>query len=172
MNLNTMIVTALLAMPVTGLAGQHAPSVYQGRASVVDGDTLEVARQRIRLWGVDAVESSQTCINRDGRKWRCGATAANQLSEFIGSRHVTCVERDRDRYKRVVATCEVGGVDLGQWIVMNGWALAYRRYSVRYVPTEVRARSAGVGVHATTYTQPWDYRREASQRPRRTPWQQ
>lgn len=169
----------LFALGVAVMAGSDASAqaaqrhgVHQGRASVVDGDTIEVARQRIRLWGVDAVESSQLCTNADGRKWRCGAMAANKLSEFIGSRNVTCVQRDRDRYNRVVATCDVAGVDLGQWLVQNGWALAFRRYSMRYVPTEMHARQALTGVHGTKYTQPWDYRRQAPKPSPRKSWQQ
>ncbi len=99
-----------------------------GQASVIDGDTIEIHGQRIRLHGIDAPESGQLCCI-DGKRWRCGEDAANVLADLIDRRPVTCQERDRDRYGRVVAVCRVAGEDLGAWLVGNGLALAYRRYS-------------------------------------------
>ncbi|GBD41863.1 hypothetical protein HRbin39_01250 [bacterium HR39] len=74
-----------------------------GRASAVDGDTLEVHGQRVRLWGIDAVESSQTCLDAQGRPWPCGRRAAFALADFIGGSPVACAPKDADRYGRVVA---------------------------------------------------------------------
>ena len=79
-----------------------------GRARVIDGDTLEVGGARMRLYGIDTPESAQSCLAR-GRRWSCGREATRALSGRIGSRTVTCEERDRDRYGRIVAVCRVGG---------------------------------------------------------------
>lgn len=57
-----------------------------GIASVIDGDTLEIRGERIRLHGIDAPESSQTCLDEAGRKWRCGQRAALALQHFVGRR--------------------------------------------------------------------------------------
>src|SRR6266700_1575495 len=91
-----------------------------GQASVVDGDTLEVHGTRIRLWGVDAPESSQLCRGADSYLYRCGAKAANDLDSFIARRPVNCTPVAEDQYGRTVATCSVGGADLGEWLVRNG----------------------------------------------------
>ncbi len=129
-----------------------------GQASVIDGDTIEIHGQRIRLRGIDAPESGQLCYI-GGKRWRCGKDAANVLADLINRRPVTCQERDRDRYGRVVAICRVAGEDLGAWLVGNGLALAYRRYSTAYVPHEGRARLAKAGMWRGAFVPPWEWRR-------------
>ena len=119
---------ALLALPllVPALA-QAAPLV--GRASIVDGDTIEIRGERIRLFGIDAPESGQMCANANGQSYRCGQKAALVLDARIGEGVVTCERKDTDRYGRVVALCRVFGEDLSAWMVGLGWALAYRTYT-------------------------------------------
>ncbi len=90
---------------------------------MIDGDTIEVHGQRIRLHGIDAPESRQLC-RQDGKPWQCGKDAANALADKIARRPVTCEDLGRDRYKRIIATCAVAGEDLGAWMVANGLALA------------------------------------------------
>ena len=93
-----------------------------GQASVIDGDTLEIHSTRIRLWGIDAPESTQLCRGEDSLQYRCGAKAANDLDAFIARRPVSCTPISLDQYGRTVATCSVDGADLGQWLVSNGLA--------------------------------------------------
>lgn len=69
-----------------------------GHASVIDGDTLEIHGTRIRLWGIDAPESSQLCRGEDSLPYRCGAKAANELDAFIAGRAVSCEVVGRDVY--------------------------------------------------------------------------
>ncbi|WP_246726396.1 thermonuclease family protein [Rhizobium leguminosarum] len=69
-----------------------------GRASVIDGDTIEIAGQRIRLNGIDAPESWQACRDAAGRPYRCGKDAAFALDEFLSkSRPIRCVGHGKDR---------------------------------------------------------------------------
>lgn len=133
--------------------------VIVGIASVIDGDTIEIHGKRIRLHGIDAPESSQTCLDGAGQKWRCGQQAALALQDFLGHRTVTCEERDVDRYGRVVGRCLLGDVDINGWLVTQGLALAYRRYSRDYIAAETAARSAGRGMWAGTFEPPWEWRR-------------
>jgi endonuclease YncB( thermonuclease family) len=129
-----------------------------GRASVIDGDTIEIRSERIRLEGIDAFESSQLCI-LDGTPWRCGQAAALALSDLLGQQTVHCLESGKDRYKRTLAKCFVGQLDVNGWLVAGGWALAYRRYSVEYVPQEDTARESRVGAWAGSFDAPWDWRK-------------
>lgn len=150
----------LAAVAAPALASDQ---VATGRASVVDGDTLELHGQRIRLAAIDAPEARQSC-ERDGKSWPCGRRAAFALAEFVGARTVTCRWRERDRYRRPVATCAVGGTDLGDWLVEQGWALAFRRYGLTYLAQEDRARAARRGVWAGSFMPPWALRRGHDQR--------
>ena len=130
-----------------------------GRASVIDGDTLEIHGQRIRLFGIDAPESNQLCRDDDASQYRCGAKAANALHDFIASRPVDCVEVDRDRYGRGVAVCTVGGVDLSDWMVRNGLALEWRQYSKGgYAEAQQEAQRKERGVWAGSFVKPWRFR--------------
>src|ERR1700751_3967576 len=88
-----------------------------GQASVIDGDTIEIHGTRIRLWGIDAPESTQLCRGEDSLQYRCGAKAANDLDAFIARRPVSCTPISLDQYGRPVATCSVDGADLGDWLV-------------------------------------------------------
>jgi endonuclease YncB( thermonuclease family) len=130
-----------------------------GVASVIDGDTIEIHGQRIRLHGIDAPESSQTC-KVDGEPWRCGKDAAFKLADKIGKQTVTCEQKDVDRYGRVVAVCSAGGEDLNGWMVSEGLAVAYRQYSKDYVGQEEQAKTAGIGVWGSEFEMPWDYRKK------------
>ncbi len=129
-----------------------------GVASVIDGDTIEVHGQRIRLHGIDAPESRQIC-RLDGKPWQCGKDAANALADKITRRPVTCEDLGRDRYKRIIGRCTVAGEDMGAWIVSHGLALAYRRYSLDYVDEEAEAQAARRGIWAGEFVKPWEWRR-------------
>ncbi len=119
---------------------------FVGQASVIDGDTLEIHGTHIRLWGIDAPESSQLCRDSDSNLYRCGANAANDLDTFIARRPVNCKRVSEDQYGRSVATCSVGGIDLGEWLVRNGLALDWPRYSKgRYAAAERDADRSGRG---------------------------
>lgn len=140
---------------------QYAQANVTGKPRVIDGDTLEIGDQRIRLHGIDAPEAKQTCVE-NGQRWGCGTSATSALAQMIGTHLVVCQQRDVDRYKRIVAVCHLAGPDgqnVNRWMVANGWALAYRRYSRDYVADENAAKKSGKGVWRGQFIPPWDWRR-------------
>jgi endonuclease YncB( thermonuclease family) len=130
-----------------------------GQASIIDGDTLEIHGRRIRLWGIDAPESSQLCRGEDSLQYQCGAKAANELDAYNARRPVNCLPITLDQYRRTVASCSVEGVDLGQWLVRNGLALDWPQYSKgKYDAAQRDAEHSGRGMWAGNYVEPWLFR--------------
>lgn len=131
-----------------------------GRASVIDGDTIEIHGTRVRLEGIDAPESRQTCTAKEtGEVIRCGQKAAFFLANLLAEHTISCAEDGKDRYGRTLAHCNVQGQDVGASMVRAGWALAFVRYSREYLPQEEEARAAGAGMWATEFVAPWDWRK-------------
>jgi endonuclease YncB( thermonuclease family) len=113
--------------------------------------------KRIRLFGLDAPERRQEC-HRDGRAWACGEEAHQALTRLLAAAQPDCREVDRDRYGRSVAICLINNIDMGGELVRAGLAIAYVRYSRRYVEIEAEARAARRGVWAGSFVAPWDWR--------------
>lgn len=138
-----------------------------GRASVVDGDTIDISSTRIRLNGIDAPESWQKCRREDGSEYRCGAAAAFALDEFLAaSRPTRCEQVDVDRYRRIVANCfRADGQNVNAWLVRTGNAVDWVRYSHRAFATEESAaRSARVGIWRGSFKLPCAARAEKAKR--------
>lgn len=156
------IVQDILILAVASLAFSSAPASATeivGRASIIDGDTLEIRSNRIRLWGIDAPEHDQLCRGGDSLQYRCGAKAANALDQFIASRPVNCTPLGTDRYGRTVASCSIADVDLGQWLVAHGYALDWPRFSNgKYERAQREAERGERGIWDGSFVPPWRYR--------------
>ena len=150
-------VSVLFAVPA------HAENIT-GPARVIDGDTIEVQGERIRLQGIDAPESRQTCLKSGirymtGQRWKCGLAASMALKDRIAGRDVSCKIEGRGKYGRAIGVCSLDGEDLNAFMVENGWAMAYRRYSKAYVDQEEEAKNEGRGIWSGHFVKPWEWRR-------------
>ena len=141
----------------------RAGAVLAGPAVIVDGDTLEVAGRRIRLEGIDAPETAQTCGTASGEQWPCGRAATKALSQLIGTAEIACDVVGNDKYNRVLAVCYAEGQELNATLVATGSAWAFVKYSTRYVAEEDAARRAALGIWQGPAEPPWDYRRKGWQ---------
>jgi endonuclease YncB( thermonuclease family) len=154
------VAAGLIAILLSTIApGAMAATVVAGIPTIIDGDTLSIGGQRIRLHGIDAPESLQQCQAQDGRVWECGQHAAQALREYIGRQILTCDITGIDRYSRAIARCNISGKDINAWMVANGWAVAYRRYSLDYTQHEEAARSFRQAIWSGDFVMPWDWRR-------------
>jgi len=142
---------------VTQAIAADRPDI-QGFAEVIDADSIEIGGRRIRLHGIDAVESGQLC-RRNNQDWRCGTDGTKAVREMVAGRQVRCVPLYEDGYARTVATCWIGEKNLNDWIVRQGWGLAYRKYSKDYLAAEAEAEMNGRGIWQAEFTPPWDWRR-------------
>ncbi|MBC2664304.1 thermonuclease family protein [Novosphingobium flavum] len=148
---------ALGSVLITGLAAPTLAETIAGPATVIDGDSLVVAGQQVRLVGIDAPEFDQTC-QRGGQSWTCGQEAKTQLTSLVQDQRIECSGFERDAHARLLAVCSAGYLELNKTLVENGWAVAYRAYSDAYVGQEARAKAGRLGIWASEFTPPADYR--------------
>lgn len=164
------IVALALATLLAGMMGLEATDANGGAPAsvnvrVIDGDTIVLDGERIRIVGMDACELGQTMI-LDGRQWDCGEAGRIRMVQLIGSSAVRCDCERRDVYGRRVARCFVGELDLGRQLVAEGLALVYRfrgrPTAPELVAVEADARRAGVGIwSADEIIEPGAHRRGA-----------
>ena len=150
----------LLAAP--SWAQQALPqSTVCGPARVVDGDGMVIGNTSFRLHGIDAPETDQRCLDAKCVIAACGIDARDRLKAHIAGREVCCVDKGSGAYGRRAAVCSVDGEDLNAWLVQEGLALAYSKYSDAYIGQENAARAAGRGMWSGGFYAPWDQRRGA-----------
>lgn len=131
----------------------------EGRARIVDGDTLALGGRTIRLAGMDAPELGQSC-GPEAARYRCGERAREELRGLAAGREVACRVTGRDRYRRALATCAVEGRDLGAALVRRGWAVGYRGYASE----EREARREAAGLWAGPFERPAAWRKAQAER--------
>ncbi|MEQ1718696.1 MAG: thermonuclease family protein [Hyphomicrobium sp.] len=153
-----LIFSALVAAlnPVLALPLGDAP--IAGAAAVIDGDTLDIAGERVRLQGIDAPEMAQTCKSAAGTDWACGREAQKKLIDLTQGQTVACDRKGQDKYARTLAVCFVEGEDINAILVKAGLARAFVKYSQDYVVEEADARSTGAGLWQGDSVAPWDFR--------------
>ena len=151
---NMLIIMVLIFIFV--IAG--AADALTGAPRIVDGDTIWIGESKIRLHGIDAPEARQECLRGDGTAYHCGQASTNALRALVGSQPVRCEGNTIDRYKRLIAVCYAGSINLNAEVVRQGWALTYRRYSKDYVSVEMEAQEARRGIWAGSFEAPWKWR--------------
>jgi endonuclease YncB( thermonuclease family) len=129
-----------------------------GAARVIDGDTIEIGGERIRLFGIDAPEGAQSCLKANRKSYPCGEVATKRVESLTMDRDVRCEGNERDHRGRLLAVCRVGEIEINSTLVREGLAWAFVKYSRAYVPEEAEARAAKRGVFAADNTTPWDLR--------------
>jgi endonuclease YncB( thermonuclease family) len=126
---------------------------------VVDGDTFELEGQEVRLFGVDAFELSQTCLDARGEPWRCGIAAKAALAERVQGYSLSCVTLEEDQDGRYLARCTLpDGTDVGGYLVENGLALADPGQPDAYAEQQASAQRSGAGAWGGTFMPPWQFR--------------
>ena len=131
----------------------------KGKTRVVDGDTIHIKSNKIRLHGIDAPETKQTC-KIDNEEWYCGKQSTKELKKLINKQNVECVINDVDVYNRYIAICYIDEININQWMVKNGWAIAYRYYSKDYINEEEYANNNKLGIWKSKFIEPYLFRKK------------
>ena len=130
-----------------------------GKAKVIDGDTIHIYKNKIRLHAIDAPETNQTC-NKNNRVWNCGIESTKFLKKLIGKNKIECITTGKDQYNRFIGICYKNNLDLNSEMVLNGWAIAYRYYSMDYVEEEEVAKQQKIGIWSGEFEEPYLFRKK------------
>ena len=138
-----------------------------GFPKVVDGDSIYIKSYKIRLEGIDAPEMKQKCKKpylqimffTFQKDYYCGHVSKKKLVQKIGNKSLKCILLGKDRYKRYLAKCFKGTINLNRWMVRNGYAIAYRKYSKIYIPDENFAKEEKLGLWSGTFIKPEKWRK-------------
>tara|TARA_B100001769_G_C22020029_1_gene548120 strand:- start:278 stop:772 length:495 start_codon:yes stop_codon:yes gene_type:complete len=139
-----------------------------GNAKIIDGDTIKIDNKKIRLHGIDAPEIKQLCkkiflslsfISFE-KKYECGEISKNKLKSYIQNRSIKCKIEGVDRYKRILGTCYKNTININSLMVRNGYAVAYKKYSKKYLNVELEAKKEKLGLWKGKFEMPWDWRKK------------
>ena len=156
----------VLSLTIINVQSQEV-KLISGIAKVVDGDTIKIENKKIRLFGIDAPEKKQKCqkpwltisfvtFNKD---YPCGEISTLKLKNQINGEFITCKYTNKDRYKRFIAECFKGNTNINRWLVRNGYAVVYKKYSKKYLAAENLAKSEKLGLWAGSFKKPWEWRK-------------
>ena len=166
--LNLILNSIIFLFFFTQLQGQE--NFISGTAKVIDGDSIKIRNHRIRLLGIDAPELKQLCKDQNNELYACGKTSKFFLISFINDTkklrnlsEVFCYYSELDKYKRVLGECFVGSkrkYSLNQAMVMSGNAIAYLRYSDKYLKDQEAAMLNKKGIWSGKFIYPEEWRKK------------
>ena len=153
MSLKTFILCSLSSLLL------FSNNLFASHVTVIDGDTIRLGDVKIRFSGIDAPEINQTCVASEG-KVACGKISRDLLIEKVTNNKISCTDEGKDFYGRVLGECFVNGESLSAYLVREGFAFAYRKYSNKYIEDEEYAKFNKLGMWSMEFQYPWDYRRK------------
>ncbi len=134
-------------------APAHAPAsshvwALPDQLAVLDGNTLRVGPDVVRLEGIAAPARGSVCHGTDRTELDCGSAAANALASLVRGNPVDCSIHGHDGEGRPTGECLAAGKQLSTALVQDGWA---RAETAALREPEATARAAGRGIWRTGY---------------------
>ena len=146
--------------------------IISGKAITIDGDTIKIKNKKIRLHGIDAPEIKQLCqrtflsifIFSFQENYKCGEISKKKLEKYVKNNIIKCKVEGIDRYKRILGTCYKNTININSRMVRNGYAVAYKKYSKKYVSAEREAKREELGLWKGKFDMPWDWRKNVKKK--------
>ena len=140
-----------------------SPKYITGKAKVIDGDTIKIDGVSIRLFGIDAPEKNQLCVKKNNI-YNCGTISTKILKQYAGKEKIKCSYTQKDRYGRIIGICYFSynnsKLSLNRYMVQTGHAVAYKKYSEKYLDSEKWARNNRLGIWQGQFERPEKWRRK------------
>ena len=168
LNLNLFSLLIIFFLSFTNLAHSEEKFV-SGRGSdisITDGDTIKIGKEKIRLFGIDAPEIKQICKYKNNNSYACGEVSKDTLTYFIkeySNKKIYCYYSERDRYNRIIGECFIGAdssLNINEKMVSWGQAVAYLKYSKKYLEAQNKAKNIKIGIWAGTFDLPEEWRKK------------
>jgi len=166
LNLNLFSLLIIFFLSLTNIAnsGEKFISSFAKDVWITDGDTIKIGKEKIRLFGIDAPEIKQICKNKNNNPYACGETSKDALRNLInGSEKIYCYYSERDRYNRIIGECFVGAnssFNINEFMVFMGHAVAYLKYSKKYLEAQNKANNYKRGIWGGTFDLPEEWRKK------------
>ena len=146
--------------------------IISGKALTIDGDTIKIKNKKIRLHGIDAPEIKQLCqrtflsifIFSFQENYKCGEISKKKLEKYVKNNIIKCKVEGIDRYKRILGTCYKNTININSRMVRNGYAVAYKKYSKKYLSAEREAKREELGLWKGKFDMPWDWRKNVKKK--------
>ena len=146
---------------------QELPQKINGKVTaVMSGYLFKMGSHFIKLYGIDAPDPSQNCIDERGEEYNCGHTARLMLERLILGKKISCQIVGGDYKENYIATCKLHNIDIGAGMITAGWAIADRTASQVYIPYEEKAHKGKVGLWRGKFVAPWMARQNRAAKPK------
>ena len=146
----SLILFSIVILITYSIVNSAENNVVKGKARIIDGDTIEINKEKIRFGGINSPERNETGYR----------LAKDKLIEKISNNILTCVrEKNKDKYRRTVAECFIDGESLSSFMVRKGYACDYIYYSKgKYAKEQKYAKANKLGVWKMKYNTSWEYK--------------
>ena len=152
--MRALIFIAVLLFPLV-----VASADVEGEPKVIDGRTIEIDGQQIRLWGLDAPDIDQVCFTKKKHiPFRCGVVALEKLQKMLSHQVITCKGDETDGEGRLIAVCYSGRIEVNENIVLSGWGMADPSQTDKYNRVQGAARNMRSGLWRAAFVMPWEWR--------------
>lgn len=133
-----------------------------GKARVIDGDSIKVGGKEIRLYGIDAPEYKQKCLDKNNQEYDCGIISRDFLVNLIHQKQVECLYAQKDKYDRFLSKCFINQKSVNEEMISNGMAVIYNfnESSPKMDKLEATAKNNQIGIWQGSFELPKDYRKK------------
>ena len=149
------------------ISNVYCKDFVRGFPKIIDADTIVLNGIKIRLHGIDAPEVKQICskpllsfkLFSFSKEYECGKYAKNKLFQFVNKKKIKCFLDKKDFFDRYLGTCFYKKKNINSWLVKNGYALAFSKYSKKYIFDQNFAKKNRLGIWKGSFEKPWHWRK-------------